>query len=149
MEENAQLRAEKMLTASNQSPASTINNVSLNMNNIFYNPNGQQGEDMGLYSTVKNKKFNMPYGSNVHNLKLNSFSNQEAEFESNEGLSFENGNFMTCKTDSPTHKSKNKQLSKKVYLTIDNNSSDSSSNDFNLANKNGKSNSCISDAFDW
>lgn len=160
MEENAQLRAEKMLTASNPpSSNSVVNNVSLNMNNVFYNPPGtqqqqqQQPDELGLYSTVKNKKFSMlkehmhnndssRNNANVHNFKLNTFrASQEDERSS------EIGNLTT---DSPTHRSaKANQLSKKVYLTIE--SSSDSSNDLNMASKSAKSNmSCMSDnMFDW
>ena len=50
MEENAQLRAEKMLIASNPTTI-TNNNISQNINNLFYAPNnhGQSNsEETGI-----------------------------------------------------------------------------------------------------
>jgi hypothetical protein len=110
MEENAQLRAEKMITSS-KNPATTItNNISQNINNLFYTESERvQSEEVDLYSTVRNKKFNQlrdSFNSNVHNLNLNSKITTEDQQNPKNGGSY----------------------SKKIYLKVDNNSSDSCSN---------------------
>lgn len=137
MEENAQLRAEKMITASNSS--STSNNISQNINNLFYNPS--QAEDISLYSTVKNKKFNI-FNTNDQNSKVNI-----------EGIDDYQTEKPHSNKESPTHSNNHhkaqkqyqqqqyqircqqqQSYSKKVYLAID--SSDTTSNDHNSIKKN-------------
>ena len=124
MEENAQLRAEKMITTTN-----VTNNISQNINNFY------PTEDVSLYSTVKNKKFNML----KDHLVLSSHSNQPKLHYKDDLYEYN----MEAK-GSPTHHHMHSQHShhppqfKKHNLTIE--MSDSSSNEFKK-NSNYSSNS--------
>ena len=130
MEENAQLRAEKMITTTN-----VTNNISQNINNFY------PSEQMGLYSTVKNKKFNLL----KDHLVLNSHGNQPKLHYKDDSTSRSNEHeyYMEAK-GSPTHHHMYSQHAhqppqfKKHNLTIE--LSDSSSNEFKK-NSNYSSNS--------
>ncbi len=106
MEENAQLRAEKMITAVN--PGVVSSNISENIKNVFLASN-QTSPETDIYSTVRNKKFNQlrdSFNTNVHNLKLNSYKLEQ------------NRSDETKPVKQP--------FSKKVYLTVENKSNDGS-----------------------
>jgi len=116
-----------MITASNSS--STSNKISQNINNLFYNPS--QTDEINLYSTVKNKKFNI-FNTNDHNSGIDNDNLAESIHYGNK--------------ESPTHSNNHHQktlkqyqcqqqqsYSKKVYLNID--SSDNGLNDHNSIKK--------------